>query len=73
MIPPKNLRIEFEPYPHLRDDDGCILARDYIHADKLKFIFEAVAEKLAREPATVKNCLTVQERALGEVQRQPEG
>lgn len=59
MIPPKNLRIEFEPYAHLRDDDGCVLASDYVHADKLKFIFEAVAEKLQREAATCKNLLQV--------------
>lgn len=49
MIAPKNLRLELEPYPHLRDDVGCVLARDFIHADKVKFILEAVAEKIEAE------------------------
>lgn len=39
---PKNLRIEWEPYPHLRDDDGCVLASDYIHEEKIQFILDAV-------------------------------
>jgi len=43
MTAPKNLRIEMEPYPHLRDDEGCILARDYIHQEKMAFILNAVA------------------------------
>jgi len=41
---PKNLRVEHDPYPHLRDDEGCVLARDYIAPDKLAFICQAVNE-----------------------------
>ncbi len=47
MKMPVNLRIEHWPYPHLRDDEGCILATDYIHPDKMEFILEAVKEKIA--------------------------
>lgn len=46
---PKNLRIESEPYLHLRDDEGCVLASDYINDQKMAFVLEAVREKLARE------------------------
>jgi hypothetical protein len=35
---PKNLRVAQEPYPHLRDDDGCVLARDYISLPKMAWI-----------------------------------
>lgn len=49
MKSPINLRIEHQPYPHLRDDEGAILARDYIHLDKMEFILEAVKEKIASE------------------------
>lgn len=38
---PKNLRVEQEPYPHLRDDDGCVLARDYEHEGKTAYIVRA--------------------------------
>jgi len=37
-----NLRVEQEPYPHLRDDEGCVLARDFQHEEKLEFILTAV-------------------------------
>lgn len=43
MQKPVNLRVEQEPYPHLRDDEGCVLARDYQHDKKLAFILAAVA------------------------------
>ena len=49
MKAPKNLRIEHEPYPHLRDDEGCVLARDYQNTDKTDFILIAVAEKIDRD------------------------
>jgi hypothetical protein len=38
---PKNLRVEMHPYPHLRDDDGCVLATDYIFDEKIDFILQA--------------------------------
>lgn len=41
-IEPINLRIAPDPYPHLRDDEGCILARDYIHVGKLAWILAKV-------------------------------
>jgi len=40
---PINLRVEAEPYPHLRDDEGCVLARDYRNDEKLDFILAATA------------------------------
>lgn len=48
MERPVNLRVEQEPYPHLRDNKGCILARDYQHVEKLNYILYCVkqAEKL---------------------------
>lgn len=45
--PPKNLRVEQEPYPHLRDDEGCVLARDYQHPEKLAFILAATRNHAA--------------------------
>ena len=42
MKVPKNLRIEMHPYPHLRDDEGCIMANDYLYEEKLLFILTAV-------------------------------
>ncbi len=42
MKAPINLRVEQDPYPHLRDDEGCILARDHQNKEKLDFILEAV-------------------------------
>jgi hypothetical protein len=39
---PVNLRVETSPYPHLRDDEGCVLAADYIHVEKVQFILDAV-------------------------------
>jgi len=36
-----NLRIEQDPYPHLRDDEGCVLAHDYQSVGKLAFIVHA--------------------------------
>lgn len=41
-IAPKNLRAPIDPYPHLRDDDGCVLARDCIDPDKVAYILNAV-------------------------------
>lgn len=59
MKPPINLRVEQEPYPHLRDDKGCILARDFQDEAKLAFILQVVREKLAadtkRPPSPVEN------------------
>jgi hypothetical protein len=49
MKAPKNLRIELEPYPHLRDDDGCVLANDYINDDKMAFILEAVRRMIEND------------------------
>lgn len=51
MKPPVNLRLELFPYPHLRDDEGPVLARDYDYPEKLAFILAAVAEKIDRETA----------------------
>jgi hypothetical protein len=48
MKAPINLRVEWEPYPHLRDDEGCVLARDYLHDEKMKFILEAVREAITK-------------------------
>jgi hypothetical protein len=48
MKAPKNLRVEQWPYPHLRDDEGCVLAHDYIDDEKVAFILDAVAEKSGR-------------------------
>lgn len=42
-VAPKNLRVCNNPYPHLRDDDGCVLARDYADLGKLAYIMDAVA------------------------------
>lgn len=49
MQAPINLRVEQEPYPHLRDDQGCILARDYQHPEKLEYILEAVRQMQQKE------------------------
>ena len=49
MKAPINLRVEQDPYPHLRDDQGCVLASDYIHDEKLAFILAAVREKIERD------------------------
>lgn len=46
---PSGLYVAQDPYPHLRDEDGCVLARDYMSPAKLAFILEAVREKIARE------------------------
>ena len=48
MKKPTNLRLEENPYTHLRDDEGCVLARDYVNQEKIDFILAAVA---AFEPA----------------------
>lgn len=45
---PVNLRVAAEPYPHLRDDKGCVLARDHVDTAVMKFILLAVEEKIAR-------------------------
>lgn len=37
----KNVRIELEPYLHLRDDEGCVLAHDYEDVEKLAFMTRA--------------------------------
>jgi hypothetical protein len=39
---PKNLRVCSYPYPHLRDDDGTVLARDYAELGKLAYILDAL-------------------------------
>lgn len=49
MKRPINLRVEQEPYPHLRDDEGCILARDYQNPEKLAYILAAVEAYLKEE------------------------
>lgn len=49
--PPKGLYVALDPYPHLRDEDGCVLARDYFQANKLNFILQAVQEKIAADAA----------------------
>lgn len=49
MKSPRNLRVEENPYPHLRDDHGCVLASDYIHSEKMAFILAAVREKIEHE------------------------
>lgn len=36
-----NLRIEREPYPHLRDDQGCVLASDYEAAGAENYVRKA--------------------------------
>lgn len=43
MKPTKNLRVELHPYPHLRDDDGCVLANDYVYQEKIDYILYCVA------------------------------
>lgn len=48
-VAPTNLRVEMSPYPHLRDENGCVLASDYFEAGKLAFILAAVQEKIERE------------------------
>lgn len=37
-VEPKNPRLCMEPYPHLRDDEGCILAMDYAHKGKIAYL-----------------------------------
>lgn len=49
MKAPKNLRVERDPYPHLRDDDGCVLSRDFVDEDKMAFILNAVEEQIMVE------------------------
>lgn len=46
---PVNLRVAEHPYPHLRDDGGCVLARDYYRPRLLAFILLAVQEKIERD------------------------
>lgn len=41
----KNLRLEREPYPHLRDDDGCVLAADFIDEKKVAALLSAVNDE----------------------------
>jgi hypothetical protein len=41
-VAPANLRLEWEPYPHLRDDQGCVLARDHLDPGKVAYILRAV-------------------------------
>jgi hypothetical protein len=48
--PPVNLRVELEPYPHLRDDEGCVLAADYTDEAKLAYILMAVENEVSIEP-----------------------
>lgn len=39
---PKGLYVALNPYPHLRDEDGCVLAADYTQLEKLAFILAAL-------------------------------
>lgn len=41
-VRPVNLRVASHPYPHLRDDEGCVIANDFMHLGKLAFILDAV-------------------------------
>lgn len=41
-VRPKNLRVASYPYPHLRDDEGAVIARDFMHLGKLAFILDAM-------------------------------
>jgi hypothetical protein len=61
---PVNLRVETSPYPHLRDDEGCVLAADYIHVEKVQFILDAV--RAASPPTPVQTVEgTENERRVG--------
>jgi len=42
-VAPVGLVVALEPYPHLRDEGGCILARDYVDMSKLAWIMDAIA------------------------------
>jgi hypothetical protein len=53
MKAPKNLTIEYEPYPHLRDDEGCVLAADYVNTGKVDFILEALKLTVEHNNKTV--------------------
>lgn len=48
MKEPVNLRVEYHPYPHLRDDEGCVLARDYVNVEKMDYVLAAVVAHKAR-------------------------
>lgn len=41
-VRPINLRVATYPYPHLRDDEGCVISRDFMHLGKLAFILDAL-------------------------------
>jgi hypothetical protein len=41
-VRPLNLRVATFPYPHLRDDEGTVLARDFMDLGKLAFILDAL-------------------------------
>lgn len=43
-VPPKNLRVCNYPYLHLRDDDGCVLASDYVDFAKLSYILKMITD-----------------------------
>jgi hypothetical protein len=38
------LRIEMTPYPHLRDSEGCVLARDFVYLEKVDFIIRTIRQ-----------------------------
>lgn len=50
MKKPVNLRVEQWPYPHLRDDEGCVLANDYVHQDKVDYILHMLAQSDSTPP-----------------------
>lgn len=36
------LSVDMDPYPHVEDADGVILARDYLHMGKMQYVLNAV-------------------------------
>lgn len=58
---PVNLQVVNDPYPHLRDDEGCVLARDYAHNAKLAYILAAT-----RDHASQQSTITALVEALTE-------
>jgi hypothetical protein len=51
LVAPKNLRVATFPYPHLRDDDGCVIARDFMDLRKLAYILAALQPEARPEGA----------------------
>jgi hypothetical protein len=42
QVKPINLRLAAHPYPHLRDDEGCVLARDRVHLGKIAYLLNSL-------------------------------